>query len=522
MISSPLVVGYYFQGSGDPLTHLGIVREILMSNNNNVASYFYPAIHIISVYIALLSNLAPNISSYMVLYGFVLLYILFMYLCGRLLSDDRFLLSILFFSTCLLLPVNNISSCLMFYPTIAIVFTIPAIYFLIFTILQCAEQNLKIIYVLILIIFSYFFVLIHPLFAVIISSSLFVPSILMLLVTSQKTININTTNRNIFIKYTILFFTCSFSWIIYFSNLALMYKSHATSLAHALFHQIFDTLTQYNAVSESADVIGISIFDLIIKEFLISWIYVVFTFLAIFYLLINKNCRSSNKDLLRTIMLPASLLILIVFVFYVISGDIRFSFRYYGQLMIPVTIFGAIGLFNFLKKYRKSSPMVIIFFLVCYPVTYATIYPSPYINDSSDLITISMVQGAYTFFEKKYQSVHISSFILRAYRFSDVVYGPSGRIKKGIYFLTGSEDQTNKYIISDHFAERKLIEQYNKNKLIDTFLYIMLTETDVELNRLLNYYKFSLDDFIWFENCTNISKIYSNPCISFYIVNTDH
>lgn len=519
-ISSPLAIGYHFLGTGDPLTHLGIVKEFMMSDNN-IATYFYPGLHTISTYIALLSNVEVNISSYITLIAFVIIYVLYMYLYGRLFSDNCIYLNVLFFSVCLLLPVNNIACKLMFYPTIAIALSTPVVFYLLFKVIYCADYRVT-GYALSLTLFTFFFIMLHPLLALVVSLSLFIPSILISLINNPghfDRYNLPHINNDIFLsKYIVLFVVSTIFWIIYNANLALKIKSHTSHFFQTLIYQVRDVFHQYSAVSESSGVAELSLFEIVTKEFIISWIYIILTCLVIYLLIMRKRSTLLDGKMHITIQLTAFLLIFLILIFYFISGSMRFSFRYYGFLMMPITIIGSIALFDLISQYKKYSSLIIVFFVVCYLFTYITIFPSPYIYDTNDLISESMIHGANTFFDKKDELIHVSSFFVKAYRLGDAIYGPSIRIKKGIPFLTGSEDQTNKYVVPEHFANQKLIEQYNNNSLISDHLYIMLTISDIELNKIRNYYKFSHDDFVWFNNCTNISKVYSNPSITFYYV----
>lgn len=505
VISLPLIQGYYSLGYGDPLTHIGATMEIGLQTSG-VNQHFYPGIYLICAALGDILGISVNHASSLVVIFFVIVYLTFVFLLGRLVCKDRFYLKVLFYSGLLLLPINNISNKLMYYPTLQAISYVPL---LLFIHLQFS-CNTKFQYSLLGIISGLFCVLLHPLIAFV-----YVISMICSLCISYFF------DRSL--KNTILCNIGSLAFLGLFAPIWILCNTRTFGLLSIQF-RVFkavvlesDSLDELYQVTDSLGSVSANVNELALKMFLLPVIFIGLSSLT-YYFLVKKKMPYNVFEFIRLRSLMCVPLVMVVLVLlYTAGGKMRFSFRFYGYAMIFITIIACIGYYIIANRSASRNIYSVVFLLVGFMLTISCIYPSPYIYQESGIVPNSTVHGMSTFIAYKSHDVDISSLYIRPYRLSDVVVGPSASDNLGVRFLTSTDNRRSKYVISPHFANRQLLDQWASNPQINGALYLMITEADRSICTVRDYYQFDMGDFIWFENNNRVFKILDNPSSEYYI-----
>jgi len=109
VMAIPILRGYTFYGPGDSLSHLGWAKEL--ANGSLLASnLLYPGMHVASVIVSRIA--AVPLSSgmlYVVLWGFPVVFVLFVPLATQLVADTERAFALGLFGAVLFVPLNNIA-----------------------------------------------------------------------------------------------------------------------------------------------------------------------------------------------------------------------------------------------------------------------------------------------------------------------------------------------------------------------------------------------------------------------------
>uniref|UniRef100_A0A7C3F2B5 Glycosyltransferase RgtA/B/C/D-like domain-containing protein n=1 Tax=Candidatus Methanomethylicus mesodigestus TaxID=1867258 RepID=A0A7C3F2B5_9CREN len=103
----PMARGYVTLGRGDVLTYIGYIKEMLYTGH--FSSNIYPAIHVLSTGLSLISGLTPELLAELIPIFFILFYIFSIYLLAKKISSHRGqALLITAFGSLLLFGISNL------------------------------------------------------------------------------------------------------------------------------------------------------------------------------------------------------------------------------------------------------------------------------------------------------------------------------------------------------------------------------------------------------------------------------
>lgn len=115
VVALPAVRSYYFYGQVDSLTHLGWAREIV-AGQQSVTELFYPGSHVSAALIGSVAGVDLTRAVLLFVPAVAVVYVLFVALTVRVLAPGRRAGAVGAVSGALLLPLNNVSTHLMFHP----------------------------------------------------------------------------------------------------------------------------------------------------------------------------------------------------------------------------------------------------------------------------------------------------------------------------------------------------------------------------------------------------------------------
>lgn len=109
VVALPLVRGYRFYGAGDGLTHIGWANDIAHGTLNPFG-LFYPGLHTVTVFLARLAGIERTRAMLLAVCAFALLFVSFVPLCVRAITDRAEPVSVGVFVAALFLPVNHVAT----------------------------------------------------------------------------------------------------------------------------------------------------------------------------------------------------------------------------------------------------------------------------------------------------------------------------------------------------------------------------------------------------------------------------
>jgi hypothetical protein len=139
VVGLPLLRGYHFYGRADSLVHLGWARAINVGGDP--MALFYPGSHLISAGLSMVGGIQITKAMMLVMFLYMLLFFVSVPLCVWLITPDRRALAIGTFSGFLLLPINNVSTYLHFHTYSITMLFVPFVLYLTFTHLLNGERG---------------------------------------------------------------------------------------------------------------------------------------------------------------------------------------------------------------------------------------------------------------------------------------------------------------------------------------------------------------------------------------------
>lgn len=483
IISLPIIRNYYYFGAADSITHLGLANEI-MNNKVDVAGIFYPAIHIIGIFISSLTGLSLRISMMLNIPIFAGIFILFIpivlkYIHGK---YDSNLMIIGTFSAFLFLPINDIGLHFQTHPSSQAVLFFPALIYIFLKYEGEKSNNFLMLYILLFLGFLF----IHPQ-----QSLSFI--LLMTAIIIWRRVN---KDNSFSINLLILSISILWIWISYNATFEKSLKILENLLIGDL--NIASGVTQRGM---SLLLIGGSLFELFIKIFLVASLFGIFTLSYIY------TSIKIKKDFIKYLTIGMIPIALTSLTYLVIVPNPDQAFRYLGIIFMLLTITGAYSIFHFTEKIKskRKAIFITIFFTIVLLLSVHIYFDSPWIYTGNPQVTESDYHGYATTF----------SIINSSFTFSSI------RLSSDRYFATiqdlnwTSELRKNFRTSPDHFNNQSLSTFYNHS----TYLAITKSEFIID-TELYQGFRFSNTDFEYLMSDVRLNKIQSNGGYNLFIINS--
>jgi hypothetical protein len=505
----PVIRGYYILGSGDVLTHIGYMKDILQTSS--ILKNHYPIEHILGVSIHLFSGLSlPDIVFFIPPF-FSFFYIFSIYLVGKTIFKNKLELMI-FISISSILMFGNLE--LAFTPNSQAFILTSLLLFL--TLKIYYGTNDKKYYVLLLLI-SLLIVFYHPLvtFMIILMLCLFQIMQYILEKYEKKIL------KKIYFTYNIFFMFAVFSlWSAYLSILV--------SVAKPIIIRIFGEETVESELQKNVVLISkvnvdpIYLLKLILNVYGQSIILGILSIISIGLILKSIQNQKKRWNFLKGISVVGYIVFLTLSIGMFFSSSLFGFSRIYSFATIFSLLLIPIGISLFLdnnpsekkltrKTIIKLLGVIIIFSSVAY-FSLFNLYYSPIIKSPNLQVTKSDYFGMSTFFTYRNESLPLLESGIVSYRFYDAKYGYSARM---------SSNLEEKYMIPpDHFGyqnESLSLNFYNNSK------YLLLNDLGRGWNPHINpefEYKWSFrpKDFEQLKFDNKIQQVYSNRNLEIFLL----
>lgn len=500
----PLIRGYAIYGTGDVLTHIGLMRTILITGH--LGSNVYPMDHLIGVVLFFVSGISlENITLFIPQIFSLLSIIFFVLVCKEIfVNKSQALIGIAF--TSLLISSNAVVS---FSPNGQAMSLVPlALY------LFLHRQNIKNIteYRILNVIIIFLIVFYHPLVVIMLILILLGVDISFHIYSNlNQHVKLRLNNSVILIVFALIAFS---SW-----------QSYASIIFHS-FKQIYEWLftetvhSEFLTYSQAASTSNFPLFQLI-NIFIYSYGMILFlsilSFLSLFYLL---RAFSKQKDGIG-----------IDYIFPAIGFIIFATLSFLS--MIVATGFGFVRIYNFTiifslilisssvyifaignkhRKYVVTFAILVIFIILVYLSTF-TLISSPYTRALGQHVTQGELNGMKWFLNSRDENKSILEFTLSQKRFYDEIFGADS-LRKNINY-------GDLATIPDHFGYDKNNTSFSRS---NDSRYIILTNSD----RLIyptfypqnkELWRFTDRDFSQFAEDKTLMKIYADSEIEVHLSN---
>lgn len=503
IILLPIFRGYVLFGKGDPLTHLGHLRGILLTGYLGKEN-FYPAIHLLAAIITCITQLDPFTIMKFIPPFFSIFYIISIYLLASSLTkihSSSLIItafgSILFFR----------SEYIIFTPTFQAFFLLPCLLFLYNKI-----QNSP-IFVMLFIIMLISIPFFHPLFSVLM--------IVILLCFEVGSIVYNRKNNSTNatygpsghpIKFISLLFVTLFIWYSSFSSFA----TNVNTINDWLFYRIGETeyTTKYSNYIEDSPIPFSELIEIFLRtygQYLLYSILAVTLIVATSIIIRKKALSLASGNYLNLIRYCLLFFVLSMLTFFTLQGHMGFGWgRIVVYPMFAVTILNGLCMANLIsnKHFNLATKkilaiVIVIFLIISASVQLFSIYFYPIATGMGNpQVTYQEIDGMNWLLGKRDLGLLIDEVGISQYRFGPALLGIGAVGLKNIRL----EAEAPK-----HFEYENSTEWQRKRYLIfGEYARANYRQLGIEHPKLANSAEFNEIDFNKINFIPNIAKIYSN------------
>jgi hypothetical protein len=506
----PVIRGYYVNGSGDVLTHIGYMKDIL--HESNIGINHYPIDHILGVIIHLISGLSllditKNIPPF-----FSFFFIVSMFCLGKTIFKNKFELMIFILFSSILMFGN---SHLAFIPNSQAYLLVPLCLFLAFKMYQ--GVNIK-KYNILLLLMGFLIVFYHPLVTVMVMLILFLMQIMQYILEKYE----KRTLKKVNYTYTILFIFAVFSiWSTYLRM--------ATNVAQPIINRLLGEEKIQSELEKKVDLVSqvnidpIYLIKLILNlygQWIIIGILSLLSILLILNLIKNQKTKLNFYNGISIMGFCVFAMLSIVFLFT--NGAFGFGRIYlfallFSFLLLPSAIyFYLCSNSQVIKHDRKTIIKLLGLIFIIFCITFFSIFNlhmSPITKTANQQVPKSDYWGMSTFFSFRDQSLPIRENGISSYRFYDVIYGHSVR-RVNIDFNEAE------MMPPDHFG-------YQNETLSQNFLnnskYLLVNDFGRDFYPHMfpefpDKWRFLAQDYERLKMDTNIQKVYSNKNLDVFMI----
>ncbi|MDB2252227.1 hypothetical protein PM033_10625 [Halorubrum ezzemoulense] len=482
----PMIRGYYFYGTGDPMTHLGWVKQILWGTLN-MDEFFYPGLHLLAAEISKISGLTPRHSLNLTAWLFTPIWLVFCPLLVRELTNSNEGLYIGGVAALILTPLNPINVRLVPLPSAQMVFFLTVVlylYFRFFTDTLGDDTAAKITLGTVLTSVVFY----HPQQAI---NAIVLLGLLIVIakIVDSESETIETRPLTTVIAVGVLLV----AWITSKETFHEVFQNLTLGLI-ATIQGIISGVPQGSAGAgsasrlESARALGYNIPLLGLK-----FIGKTLVAGAAALLLAVSELRNKRISLPVRLLVASSAMLLFGGAFAGI-GMINQVARYAGVFIAIGSIVGAVGLTKYINSNGAPTRRTIITILLCASIIISVpvMFQSPFVALYNRQVTESQYQGYETAFEYGNNDIEYVHLRSETRRFEAAIYGSRAATDIEIDWAS------NQGRVPDHFVNQSLPAYY------DGARYISITDADrIREDDLYNGYRYAKSDFVYLGQATH-------------------
>lgn len=546
----PLVRNYRFQNPGDPLTHLGWMREVFAGLMSPV-ELFYPALHTSAIQFSVLAGIRPERSLLLVP---IVLYVVFLVsvpLVVRTVTDDEWTVAIAAITAWVALPIDHVGVLRTPYPTTLALFFFPAFLYAFLTYLERPiDRPLPFgvtPYGVLFALYGIALLLFHPQQMV---NALIVLGVAAgLQYTARRTSigGVIAGHRSLY-AHTAFLGTTFVVW----TGVRETFQDTLTSVLANVLVSSVSTTSSVGQRGGSLTQIGGSIVELFFKIYFVSSVYVALTvavtaLIVLYWLarappdllpfglnarferfvgLLDRHRgegfdvpsfdwleRPTERAALTYLVVPLVPLSALFVVYFV--GTPTISFRQLGLLLVFGSILGPIGLAALgeslsgrLSAHATRSVLSVALAAILVLSMFA-FFPSPYMYKGSNHVTDEQFTGHEFAIDHRGEGMEYSRLALGTpmYRFDHALYG-----------VDGSEAVNHYWSIEDSMPP----EAFNEGDLASAYddsRYFKLTTADYRYNvEMYEEFRYEREGFERIDRQSDVDKVSTNGEVRWYVV----
>ena len=504
----PAIRGYEFFGTTDYdfFTHFSIIYKIMNSGYLS-ENLFYPVCHILAVVLCY-AGLPLKLSTSLIAIIFLFIYILFIYLLGKVFFKYN---SISLFLLAFSLPLTFRVFQNAFIPLTFAVLSVPLFLYCI----HKRNSESKVSFTVLTLFLAIFIIFTHPLIALFLLIFLSAYQVLYFIKRKYKSANLD--RESVFFSgmgIMIMFISVSFfTWYLNFRNILNMFSK----VVDALFDRGQETILNYHLdLVQSSNASILEIIEISIKLYGVNIIYLFMAFCCFIFIL-NKLRSKSVEDLqiLYGFQFVVSIFIalfMIVGYFVVFEPTRIFSFALVMSTILSGIVLAKLYETITLKNGKKWISLFTVI-VVCSSsvIGIFNIYDSPLIYIASPGMNPMWVNGLNWFLSNKMESIPLVSDInYRSYKY-ELYYSQLYGNREDGNFRPTLIDST---YVPSHFGYD------NNNTLFKSFSYnrkyVMISEYMLYKYKYViesNLHRFPVfleSDFAMLNNDSTVNKLYKN------------
>lgn len=434
VVALPLLRGYYFFGAGDALSYLGWAR-LIDRGQLNPLEFLYPGIQTTAIFLSEATGLPLRRTLMTIPALFVIVYVSFVALVVRRIATGRHALAAGAFAALLLLPVNNIHTYLIPYPTSAAIFFAPLVLYCLFryvtdggSLLDVGDRSLATPFGALLALTGIATVLYHPQVGANLVAILVAVLLLQALARrSDRWVGDTAvaSHRHVAVPAAIVggFFLL---WAPRFDRATGTMAGIVTGLVGG-----GPTGDEIGARGSSLTELGGGLVELGLRLFTVSAVLSLVAGVVMLAAVARLLDDRSDRSALLTYLTVAAVPIFGLFALFFAASVSEQAFRYLGFLMMLVTIVAGVAYADGLPTSLSLPSSVnvavtVILVLALLTPQLAMVFMSPHIYQPSSQVTETRIEGYETAFEHRDSDVWFTGIRGGPRRYVDAHYGTSG------------------------------------------------------------------------------------------------
>ena len=498
VVGLPAIRSHFHIGEGDMMTHIGYSKDLLNSSISPI-DMMYPLSHTLVVTISKLGSNDIYRSYLLIPMIIVLLFVSFSVLTvRRVFSNSQDLLNLSFIIACLLLTIDQASMHIQPSPrNLSLYFTPLIIFTAIFWWNSIGYKK-----VVLFLTTSVSYILIHPQIAIATFLGLFALPAVWCIYDDKTGLK---SRHQTLSRWVLLFLPVIITW---------SWIQSQPSFRGALSANITRFLTYdpspggVETRSVSLTQVGGSIEELFIKIFLASLVLSIIATLPLIKMITNREILSNLstpphlEKYYISILLMAFPALICMFIFMLVSKPNQF-FRYYGVIMVMITLLSPYPLYKLMKSHTTNS-LIKVGLCIMFMISLLVVHPSPYIYQDSEHVTESHLQGHEHMIEYRGDSIYYSYVRSTTSRYGDALYGVRESSTIDYYGEYGGQ-------APEQFAGQNLHQHYGER------MYLIITTADRSRDPILyKGFRYSSESFKYLDSDEEINKIKSNGELTSY------
>ncbi|MCL9814029.1 hypothetical protein [Natranaeroarchaeum aerophilus] len=513
VLSLPLLRSFRFYGPGDSMSHLGWVR-MFEAGTLHPASMRYPAVHSIATMLSNGAALADTHALMLTVVVFFALFLLFVPLCVASITNSGPAMLVGVLSGLLLLPINNIGVHTTAHPTSQTIMFVPVVFYLLFGYMRDRGERYPIGSVsgigLLLGLSAITTMLIHPQQALNLLGAFLLISLVQYGYSTFRDPEHPINRQRLLYDQTALFTLLFLLWVPRLERVRVAVVDITTGL---LAGGTPGTTVAGRTVSLA--VLGGSLEEMFVKLFSVTFLYVILAGLLVLALLIGQLARvgPNGRGFLQYLIvaaIPASVFFVLFFV--ADAGDQYF--RYFGFVMVLVTLMGAVAItisidrLGTLGAKPVLSTGIGLLFVVFLVMQLIAFHPSPYIYQPSNQISDGQMSGYETAFDDRVEEVQFAGIRSGPERYVHAYYGTTSQ--------TAEEFPGSREAIPEDAFNDDLAGAYDDR----TYVPVTTADYDREVG-LFQELRYTERGFQQLEHRTEIDRVQSNGEFELYLIDPD-